>query len=382
MAWQPKDLMDIKREFMELAMQEGANRRELCRRFGIGAKAAYALLKRFANEGPAAYTPRSRRPLTSPTRTSSTMEQAVVALRQEHPAWGGRKIARRLVDLGHAQVPPASTITAILHRHGLISPQATVDATPWLRFEHDLPNALWQIDFKGDFDLAQRRCYPLTLLDDHSRFNLALQACDSVGAACVKPHLIRVFERYGLPVRINADNGAPWGSPRLAGHGLSELSVWLIRLGIRVSHSAPYHPQTNGKIERFHRSFKCEVLAGRSFADVHEAQLAFEHWRSVYNHERPHEALGMMCPDKRYQISPRTYPSSLPEIEYSSTDTVVVVKHNGEAVVHGHKIKVPYSVLKMPIAFRSDPRREGGLDVFFCHQRFMQLDKDYNIIFN
>ena len=118
MAWQPKDLMDIKREFMELAMQEGANRRELCRRFGIGAKAAYALLKRFANEGPAAYTPRSRRPLTSPTRTSSTMEQAVVALRQEHPAWGGRKIARRLVDLGHAQVPPASTITAILHRHG------------------------------------------------------------------------------------------------------------------------------------------------------------------------------------------------------------------------------------------------------------------------
>lgn len=382
MAWQPKDLMDVKREFVELAMQEGANRRELCRRFGIGAKAAYALLKRFAQEGPAAYRPRSRRPLTSPARTGLAMEQAVVALRQEHPAWGGRKIARRLADLGHTQVPPASTITAILHRHGLITVQASLDATPWLRFEHELPNALWQIDFKGDFALAQQRCYPLTLLDDHSRFNLALQACASVGAACVKPHLIRVFERYGMPVRINADNGAPWGSPRLAGHGLSELSVWLIRLGVRVSHSSPYHPQTNGKIERFHRSFKSEVLAGRSFSDLQEAQLAFERWRSVYNHERPHEALGMKSPDKRYQPSSRAYPNSLPEIEYPQGDTVAVVKHNGEVVVHGHKIKVPNSLLRMPIAFRSDPNRDGGLDVFFCHQRFMQLDTDYKTISN
>ncbi|MDP3228129.1 MAG: IS481 family transposase [Acidovorax sp.] len=382
MTWQPKDLMDIKREFVALALQEGANRRELCRRFGIGAKAAYALLKRFAQEGPAAYSPRSRRPLTSPSRTQPLLEQAVVALRREHPAWGGRKIARRLADLGHTQVPPASTITAILHRHGLITSQASLDATPWLRFEHELPNALWQIDFKGDFALAQQRCYPLTLLDDHSRFNLALQACDSVGTACVQPHLIRVFERYGIPVRINADNGAPWGSPRLAGHGLSELSVWLIRLGIRVSHSAPYHPQTNGKIERFHRSLKTEVLAGRSFSSMHEAQLAFERWRSVYNHERPHEALDMKCPDQRYVPSPRAYPSSLPEIEYPQRDTVVVVKHNGEAVVHGHKIKVPNSLLKMPIAFRSDPGRDGALDVFFCHQRFMQLDRDYKTISN
>ena len=374
MAWQPKDLMDIKREFMELAMQEGANRRELCRRFGIGAKAAYALLKRFANEGPAAYTPRSRRPLTSPTRTSSTMEQAVVALRQEHPAWGGRKIARRLVDLGHAQVPPASTITAILHRHGLISPQATVDATPWLRFEHDLPNALWQIDFKGDFDLAQRRCYPLTLLDDHSRFNLALQACDSVGAACVKPHLIRVFERYGLPVRINADNGAPWGSPRLAGHGLSELSVWLIRLGIRVSHSAPYHPQTNGKIERFHRSLKAEVLAGRSFAGLAQAQLAFEHWRGIYNHERPHDALELQTPAQRYQSSPRSYCATLAPIEYPQEDTVAMVNWNGEVRFKGFKLRVSSALFKLPIAFREDPEQVGCYNVFFCHQRFMQVD--------
>lgn len=376
MAWQPKDLMDIKQEFVALARQEGANRRELCRRFGISAKTGYALLKRFAQEGTAAFTARSRKPHSSPTRTCPELEKAVVELRRQHPTWGGRKIARRLCDLGLEEVPPASTVTTILHRHGLITTEASAAAQPWQRFEHELPNALWQIDFKGDFALATQRCYPLTLLDDHSRFNLALQACSSVGVSSVQPHLEQVFRRYGLPVRINADNGAPWGSPRLASHGLSKLSVWLIRLGIRVSHSAPYHPQTNGKIERFHRSLKTELLAGRSFVDMNEAQLAFERWRAIYNHERPHEALDMRTPGTRYQMSPRPYPSSLPQIEYPSGDTIVVVKHDGEAVFRGRKLKVPNSLLRLPIAFRPDPACDGAFDLFFCHHRFMRLDKD------
>jgi transposase InsO family protein len=374
MPWQPRDLMDTKREFVQLALQEGVNRRELCRRFGISAKTGYALLKRFAVQGDAAYTPRSRRPLSSPTRSSTQIEQAVVALRRQHPAWGGRKIARRLSDLGHGQVPPASTITAILHRHGLISPEASLAAQPWQRFEHETPNALWQIDFKGDFDTAASRCYPLTLLDDHSRFNLALRACANVATASVQPRLQDVFRRYGLPVRINADNGAPWGSPRLVSHGLSELSVWLIRLGIRVSHSAPYHPQTNGKIERFHRSLKTEVLAGRSFTDLAQAQAAFERWRGIYNHERPHDSLGMLTPAARYRLSARSYPECLPAIEYPSADTVVMVKHNGEANFQGCKLKVSNSLLKLPIAFRADPKHDGMFDVFFCHHRFMRLD--------
>jgi transposase InsO family protein len=189
MAWIPKALMDIKREFVELALQEGANRRELCRRFGISPKTGYALLARHAQEGTAAYAPRSRRPHSSPTRTAPGLEKAVTELRCKHPSWGGRKIARRLAELGVADVPPPSTITAILHRHGLITPAASVAAQHWQRFEHEQPNALWQIDFKGDFQTGQGRCYPLTLLDDHSRFNLALQACATVAASDVKPHL-------------------------------------------------------------------------------------------------------------------------------------------------------------------------------------------------
>ena len=128
MPWTPKDLMDMKQEFLELACKDGANRRELCRRFGISPKTGYALLARFAQEGVAAYIPRSRRPKNSPTRTRTALEQAVAELRGQHPAWGARKIARRLTELGHADVPPPSTITAILHRHGLITPQASLSA--------------------------------------------------------------------------------------------------------------------------------------------------------------------------------------------------------------------------------------------------------------
>ncbi|MDD2545037.1 MAG: IS481 family transposase [Burkholderiaceae bacterium] len=374
MTWQPKDLMDIKRDFVALALQEGCNRRELCRRFGISPKTGYALLARHAQEGSAAYVPRSRRPAGSPTRTSPEVEKAVTDLRTMHPAWGGRKIARRLADLGMDKVPPASTITAILHRHGLISPQASLAAQHWQRFEHERPNALWQIDFKGDFATEQARCYPLTLLDDHSRFNLALQACSGVAASGVQPHLSQVFQRYGLPMRINADNGAPWGSPRRAEHGLSELSVWLIRLGIRVSHSAPYHPQTNGKIERFHRSLQAEVLAGRSFANLQQAQTAFEHWRDVYNHDRPHDALNLQTPAMRYQPSLISYPQTLPPIEYPDGDTVALVKWNGEVHFKGNKLRVSSALLKLPIAFRADAENHDCYDVFFCHHRFMRLD--------
>ena len=147
-----------------------------------------------------------------------------------------------------------------------------------------------------------------------------------------------------------------------------------MRLGIRVSHSAPYHPQTNGKIERFHRSLKAEVLAGRSFADLAHAQSAFEDWRGVYNHERPHDALALQTPAARYRASPTSYPPTLPPIDYPSQDIVAVVKWNGEVHFEGFKLKVSSALLKLPIAFRADPDHDGHYDVFFCHHRFMQVD--------
>ena len=212
------------------------------------------------------------------------------------------------------------------------------------------------------------------MLDDHSRYSLALQAFPSVSTQHVQPHLQHVFERYGLPARINADNGAPWGSPRLAGQALSALEVWLIRLGISVSHSAPYHPQTNGKIERFHRSLKAEVLNARTYLDLPHAQRAFERWRAQYNHERPHDALGLNTPASRYRVSPRTYPSSLPVVQYLPGDVVRTVSWNGEVRLNGHRLRVSNALLKLPIAFRADPAHDGCFDVYFCHHRFMHVD--------
>jgi transposase InsO family protein len=374
MPWQPRAMMDIKQEFISLATQPSANRRELCRRFGISPTTAYALLKRHAQEGAGALAPRSRRPHASPGRIHEELEQAVLDVRGEFPTWGGRKIARRLRDLGLQGVPSPSTVTAILHRHGCVTPAASLAAQHWQRFEHEQPNALWQMDFKGEFQTTQGWCYPLTVIDDHSRYSLAVQACANVSTQAVQPHLQQVFQRYGLPARINTDNGAPWGSPREPDNSLSKLAVWLIRLGIRVSHSAPYHPQTNGKIERMHQTLKKDVLSGRTYVDLSDAQCAFEHWRRTYNHVRPHDSLELDTPAVHYRVSARPYPATLPEIEYPAGDLVLVVGWNGEVRLNKHKFRVSNALLKLPIALRPDTERDGCFELFFCHQRFGHID--------
>jgi transposase InsO family protein len=376
MSWNPRDTMNLRLEFVELASQEGANRRALCRRFEISPKTGYKWLARHAQGGDAALTDRSRRPQQSPARTAPQLEQDIIALRRAHPAWGGRKIGQRLRDQGHVGVPAPSTITDILHRHDLISPEASEAATPWQRFEHAQPNDLWQMDFKGWFELQDgRRCSPLTVLDDHSRFNLVLDACGKTDTRIVLTHLRQTFRRYGLPLRINADNGSPWGSPGQPGQ-LTALGVWLVRLGVRLSHSRPLHPQTNGKDERFHRTLKAEVLNGQHFRTLRNAQNAFDAWRTVYNHQRPHQALDMATPATRYRVSARTYPEKLPPIEYGSNDTVVRVRWNGELRFRSRHFKVSNALHNMPVAIRPHATLENCYDVYFMHHRLTIINLD------
>jgi len=164
--------MSLKEEFVALAQQPGSNIRELCRRFGISAPTAYKWLKRYEMQGVDGLQEKSRRPLTSPQLTPPALEAEVLKLRKDQPAWGGRTISTMLKK----RIAP-STVTNVLHRHGLILPSDKEPYVPLRRFEHDAPNDLWQMDFKGHFSTQQGRCHPLTLLDDHSRFSLAIQAC-------------------------------------------------------------------------------------------------------------------------------------------------------------------------------------------------------------
>ena len=372
MPWDVKDTMSLREEFVLLALQEGANRRALCQRYKISPPTAYKWLARYEAEGRAGLADRSRRPKSSPGLTSEVLEQAVVNLRQEHPSWGGRKLSRRLQDLGLPLLAP-STVTNILHRHQLIALEASAAATPWQRFEHAAPNDLWQMDFKGHFPTSEGLCHPLTVLDDHSRFNLALQACGAQGTSTVQARLVDIFRCYGLPIRINTDNGAPWGAPRQPGQ-LSRLAIWLIRLGIQISFSRPRHPQANGKDERFHRSLKAEVLNGRSFESLAVAQEAFDRWRTIYNLQRPHEALQMNTPVTRFCISPRPYPEQLPAIEYGPDDTVLIVKALGMIKFQGRHIKLSTPLCGQPVAIRPCPDTNGVFDLYFMHHKLMRLD--------
>lgn len=365
--------MSIRREFVLLAEQPQSNVRELCRRYGISPKTAYKWLNRHREHGEAGLQERSRRPLHSPGRSDPQLEQAVVQLHQRFPYWGARKL-RSLLPAEFAR-PHHSTIEAILRRQGCqVRYHADAAPAPAIqRFEHSQPNALWQMDFKGHFHLADRRsprCHPLTVLDDHSRFALCLAACDGERLECVRPRLIQVFRRYGLPQRVTADNGPPWGS-NIAG-GLSALEVWLLRLGIEVSHSRPHHPQTQGKLERFHQTLKRELLQ-RTFSDLQHCQQVMDRWREQYNQQRPHEALDQRPPITRYQPSLRGYPEQLPEIEYEPGDQVLKVGRIGQVSFRGKSLFVGGGLHGERVAIRPTAV-DGVYEVVFIHRTIRQVD--------
>ena len=363
-------MVSLRYEFVRLAEREGANVEELCRRFTITPPTAYKWLGRYAAEGKDGLVDRSRRPHRSPRRTAAPLEQAVLEIRDTHPAWGGRTIRKVLLDRDVGPVPSPSTITAILRRHGRIAPAERAQRD-WRRFEHPRPNDLWQMDFKGHFPTGAGRCHPLTIIDDHSRFALGLQACADERTQTVQERLRAIFRVYGLPHRLLMDNGSPWGSD--TAHPRTPLTVWLLRLGVRVSHGRPYHPQTQGKGERFHRTLKAEVLQGRHFVDLPACQEAFDRWRTVYNTERPHQALGLAVPISRYAPSPRRFPETLPPIEYGDGDLVRKVGAEGRVNFKGRTFKVGRALRGYPVALRPT-EVDGVWSVWFMTHPIAQVD--------
>jgi transposase InsO family protein len=250
----------------------------------------------------------------------------VVSWRQRE-GWGAKKIREKLVEERLAL--PVITINRILKRRGLV-PAAERQAVATRRFEREVANELLQMDFKGDYRLREGRCYPLSLLDDHSRYAVGLYALSDQQGESVQRCLIETFERYGVPEEMLMDHGSPWWSSTNS-FGLTWLSVWLIKQGITVSHGRTHHPQTQGKVERFHRTLKASLRHHGQPESLAGFARALQRFREVYNHQRPHEALGMGVPAQHYRPSERAYQPEPREWEYP--EGAVVRRLNSQGVL-------------------------------------------------
>jgi transposase InsO family protein len=301
----------------------------------------------------------------------------VLALRDEHPCWGGRKLRKLLERAGVGAVPSASTITEVLRRHGRLDGPRAGRARDFVRFEHAEPNDLWQMDFKGHFALGDGRCHPLTLIDDHSRYALEIGACADERAATVRGRLERLFERFGLPRRILADNGPPWGTAGPERH--TGLTVWLMDLDVAVSHGRPHHPQTQGKEERFHRTLKAELIDRTALTGLGEAQAAFDAWREMYNHERPHEAIGLAVPASRYRRSPRAMPEAIEPPDYEPQVEVRKVQDNGRLLFKGRRIRCSKAFAGRKVALRTTDT-DGLFDLCYRRHVLAQVDLRQNLV--
>jgi transposase InsO family protein len=372
MPWKDSTTMSTRSEFIERAKEEGTNISALCRELGISRKTGYKWLKRQEGKEGGELGDRSRRPKNSPSKTDGDMETAILKVREEHPAWGGRKIKQVLKNRKMEGVPAASTITAILWRNARIDPAEAAKHKPWQRFEREQPNELWQMDFKGYFALTSGGyCHPLTVIDDHSRFLLGLKACPNETYLTVQAQLTAIFEQFGLPERMLMDNGSPWGDDRDSPYTI--LSTWLLRLDIGISHGRPYHPQTQGKDERFNRTLLNEVISRQALPTLPDSQAAFDQWAQVYNYIRPHEALQLDTPASHYHSSPRPFPALLPPVIYDLNDLIRKVDENGKISFHNRSFRVGKAFRHQPVALRPTPT-DGLFDVFFSRQQVAQIN--------
>ena len=367
MPWESRTVEDQRREFAQAAMYCN-NFSALCREFGITRRTGQKWVDRYKSCQP--LSDRSRRPHTSPARTPEEIELLILAVRADNPGWGARTIRDVLLAEGHLNIPCAKTVNNILNRYGCISQEESQKRKPFMRFEKDQCNQMWQTDFKGEFRMEDGRyCYPLDIMDDHSRFAIKIAPRLST-ANVVIPVFTEAFREFGMPDSILSDNGAQFAGFK---KGYTQFERWLMDLDVLPIHGRIKHPQTQGKIERFHRTMKQELLNHTTIADIADAQNKFAIWRDKYNNIRPHEALGMKRPGEVYKPSQRQYNENIPKYEYSGAYHVIKVNSWGYVRFNKWQIYLSETMIDQYIEFRPSP---DGESFVACYRNFKIAEFD------
>ena len=364
MPWKTMDIQEQRVRFVVAAHRREKAMTALCQEFGISRPVGYEWLRRYRQGGISAIAERSRRPQESPRRTEAAVEKRVLELRKQYPDWGARKLCV-LLEREHIKLA-RNTIHRILLRHDLVHEEDRHQPAI-SRFERARPNELWQMDFKGP-KLWHQRVGPLSVIDDHSRYLITLWAVRSTHTEQVQEPLIAAFQAHGLPEAMLMDHGIPWWSMHTTG-GMTKLSLWLMRQGIALHWSRIRHPQTQGKVERFHGELQ-RALARRRVL-VPDVQAWLDNFRWEHNYVRPHEALAMQTPASRWQPSLRRYDPNPPRWEYPAGARVLKVDATGKVTLGGENWKISKALVGEWVNL---VRIESRVLVYYCATLIREID--------
>jgi transposase InsO family protein len=365
MAWRSVDVDEQRIRFVVAASRKERSVSALCGEFGISRATGHDWLKRYREGGVVAMAERSRRPRSSPRRTAVATEERVEALRRERPDWGARKLSVLLG--GEGLKVAAATVQRILDRRGLVRAEDRHPLAPG-RFEREAPNQLWQMDFKSPKGWEEP-VGPLSVLDDHSRYAITLFQTGSTRAEGVREQLEQAFTRCGMPEALLMDHGTPWWNPASAG-GWTQLTVWLMKQGVRLYLSGIRHPQTQGKVERFHGALE-KARRLRGLPEPAERQRWLDDFREEYNNLRPHEALGMRTPASRWIASAQPYDPDPPPWQYPEGADVKRLEKTGQLSLGGRRWQVAGALANEPVRLIQVDQR---VLVFYRNTLLRELD--------
>lgn len=373
MPWKETSAMEQRIQLIADWLSGDYTKSELCRVYGISRPTADKWIERYIERGPQGFAELSRAPRTHPNQTAEELRAMIVEAKLRHQRWGPKKVVDCLRrEQPQLSWPADSTAGEILKRAGLVRPRVRRHrVAPYSQPFGDCggPNQSWSADFKGDFQMGNgRRCYPLTISDNFSRYLLLCRALERPNHEGVRPWFEWAFREYGLPEAIRTDNGVPFAS--LAVGGISQLSKWWIKLGIKPERIRPGKPAQNGRHERMHRTLKQDV---QPQVNLQAQQCHYDPFREEYNWERSHEALERKIPGSVYCSSPRSYPAKLPEVEYESGVTVRQVRHNGEIKWQGELLYVSEVLAKEPLGLK--PINEEKWEVRYSFHVLGMLDE-------